>query len=81
MITEQDDYRLRVDLQDFEGGTAYAEYSIFSVGTPVLKYRLTLGGYEADSTAGEECVKVIIIGGRLEQIWSSFCINMTLHFS
>ena len=36
---------LRVDLEDFENETRYANYSTFAVGNETDKYRLTVGGY------------------------------------
>ncbi|CAH3132797.1 unnamed protein product [Pocillopora meandrina] len=36
---------LRVDLEDFEGNTAYAEYKIFGVMSEKDKYKLILGSY------------------------------------
>ena len=41
---------LRVDMEDFEGGSAYAEYSLFGVRSEHDKYRLILGSY---NTAGD----------------------------
>ena len=37
--------RLRVDLEDFEGNTAYAEYDGFGVMSENDKYKLMLGDY------------------------------------
>ena len=44
-LTSQDNYTLRVDLWDWEGNTAYAEYSSFDVGDEGTNYRLTVSGY------------------------------------
>ena len=41
---------LRVDMVDFEGGSAYAEYSFFGVRSEHGKYQLILGSY---NTAGD----------------------------
>ncbi len=38
----------RVDLEDFEGNTAYAEYSTFGVMSENEKYKLILGSYSGD---------------------------------
>ncbi|XP_035686085.1 ficolin-1-like [Branchiostoma floridae] len=50
-LTAQGGYELRVDLEDFEGNTAYAKYSNFSVEDEGHLYRLTVGGYSG--TAGD----------------------------
>jgi len=42
-------YKLRVELEDFEGEKRYAEYSIFSVKSGTDKYRLTVGGYTGNA--------------------------------
>ncbi|XP_069107650.1 microfibril-associated glycoprotein 4-like isoform X1 [Argopecten irradians] len=42
---------LRIDMGDFEGHTAYAKYSSFSIGDAHDKYRLTVSGYTG--TAGD----------------------------
>ena len=36
---------LRVDLEDFEGNTAYAEFDMFGVMSEDDKYKLILGRY------------------------------------
>jgi len=50
-LTKNNDMMLRVDLEDKEGNTAYAEYTTFSVGPASDKYRLNVGGYSG--TAGD----------------------------
>ena len=37
--------KLRVDLEDFSGKSAYAEYNVFGVGDEGSKYKLSLGTY------------------------------------
>ena len=37
--------KLRVDLEDFSGKSAYAEYNVFGVGDQGSKYKLSLGTY------------------------------------
>ena len=51
-IVSQGDYALRVELEDFEGNTAYAEYSSFTIAGEPDKYRLSVSGYQSSSTAG-----------------------------
>ena len=44
-LTSREEYKLRVDLEDYEGNTYYAEYDSFKVASEGGKYRLSLGGY------------------------------------
>ena len=46
-LTSDDNSLLRVDLEDFEGNTAYAEYNKFGVMSENNKYKLILGLYSA----------------------------------
>ena len=50
-LTKEQSNTLRVDLGDFDGNTAYAQYSTFSVGNSTTEYTLTVGGYSG--TAGD----------------------------
>ncbi|XP_022107428.1 microfibril-associated glycoprotein 4-like [Acanthaster planci] len=50
-LTAQGEYRLRVDLEDFENITAYAEYDTFRVADGRDSYQLTAIGYSG--TAGD----------------------------
>ena len=52
LLTSQGVYELRVDLWDFEGGSAFTEYASFNVDDEAAKYKLTLGAYSTTSTAG-----------------------------
>ena len=40
---------LRVDLEDFDGNTRFAEYSTFSIGNALTQYNLTVHGYTGDA--------------------------------
>ena len=44
-LTSDNNSMLRVDLEDFEGNTSYAEYSMFGVMSENDKYKLILGNY------------------------------------
>ena len=44
-LTVSGGYKLRVDLEDIHGKTAFAEYSSFSVTNETAKYQLNLGKY------------------------------------
>ncbi|EDO49905.1 predicted protein [Nematostella vectensis] len=51
-MTSQRGYRVRFDLEDFEGNTRYAEYDDFRVGDETTKYKLvSVGTYSG--TAGD----------------------------
>ncbi|XP_020907413.1 ryncolin-4 isoform X1 [Exaiptasia diaphana] len=50
-LTHQAKNRLRVDLMDTKGKTAYAEYDYFAVASERAKYKLSLGTYSG--TAGD----------------------------
>jgi len=50
-LTVSTSNRLRVDLEDIHGATAFAEYSSFSVASENAKYQLSLGSYTG--TAGD----------------------------
>ena len=43
--------QLRIDMQDFDGNSRYAQYANFSVGDSVSKYTLSVSGYSG--TAGD----------------------------
>ena len=44
-LLTRDKQELRVDLEDFNGNTAFAKYSTFAVGAESEKYKLTTEGY------------------------------------
>jgi len=44
-MTSRRKNRLRVDLEDFEGNTRYAEYDVFFVDDEANKYKITFGNY------------------------------------
>ena len=44
-LTNSSNYKLRVDLEDMSGNTAYAEYSVFKVGNEATKYQLNVRNY------------------------------------
>ena len=47
-LTVSSSNKLRVDLEDIYGATAFAEYSSFSVASESAKYRLSLGNYTGE---------------------------------
>ena len=48
-LTNSDTLKLRVDLEDWEGETRFAEYDMFAIGNEATKYRLSLGSYSGTS--------------------------------
>ncbi|ESO94572.1 hypothetical protein LOTGIDRAFT_118333, partial [Lottia gigantea] len=49
MMTKQKQYTLRIDMWDWEGNKAYAEYTSFSLEDENQQYRLHVGGYHGDA--------------------------------
>ncbi|CAH3139616.1 unnamed protein product [Pocillopora meandrina] len=52
-----DEVILRVDLKDFEGNVAYAEYATFKVADEATKYQLLVGGY--NGSAGDSMTAML----------------------
>lgn len=48
LLTREGKKRIRVELTDTEGETAYAEYDFFSVSSERNEYRLGLGYYNGE---------------------------------
>ena len=44
-LTDNESYKLCVDLQDFAGNTGYSEYDLFKIASGGEKYRLSVGSY------------------------------------
>jgi hypothetical protein len=48
-IREHDPYILRVEMEDFENRTRYAEYQSFTIGNAKSKSRLDIDGYSGNA--------------------------------
>ena len=48
-ITHQGRYELRIDMADFGGNVAYANYGDFYIGDKETNYQLTVGAYSGDA--------------------------------
>nr|XP_039257821.1 microfibril-associated glycoprotein 4-like [Styela clava] len=48
-LTRDNDYELRIDLEDWDGNKKYAKYSHFKIGGRNSKYTLSVGGYTGDA--------------------------------
>lgn len=48
-LTSRATYSLRVELQDWEGNEAYAQYEHFQLGSEAQLYRLSLSGYSGSA--------------------------------
>ena len=61
-LTSDYNSMLRVDLEDFEGNTAYAEYNMFGVRSENEKYKLNLGSYSRGNlkSAFLACVRLSV---------------------
>ncbi|CAH0716523.1 unnamed protein product, partial [Brenthis ino] len=49
MLTNNDDYMLRVELEDFDGNKRYAQYSHFKIYSEGEYYKLEIDGYEGNA--------------------------------
>ncbi|XP_026481689.1 angiopoietin-1-like [Ctenocephalides felis] len=49
MLTNNEDYALRVELEDFEGNKRYAQYSHFKIYSEAEYYKLEIDGYEGNA--------------------------------
>ncbi|XP_050361393.1 angiopoietin-related protein 2 [Nymphalis io] len=49
MLTNNDDYMLRVELEDFDGNKRYAQYSHFKIYSEAEYYKLEIDGYEGSA--------------------------------
>ena len=49
-LTKKKSYKLRVELETFDGSSAYGEYLNFAIGYPISSYRLHISGFSG--TAG-----------------------------
>ena len=49
LLTAKRNYKLRIDLQDWEGRRRHAEYARFSISSSADKYRLAVGTYSGDA--------------------------------
>nr|XP_012225823.1 PREDICTED: angiopoietin-related protein 2-like [Linepithema humile] len=49
MLTNNEDYTLRVELEDFEGNKRYAQYSHFKIYSEGEYYKLEIDGYEGNA--------------------------------
>ena len=61
LTSEINNKRLRVDLEDFEGNTSYAEYDMFGVMSENDKYKLILGNYSGMKAFPSCCTVKICI--------------------
>lgn len=62
-LSVQGNYELRIDLEDFENSTAYAQYGTFGVGLFSVDpdddgYPLTVGDYSGNAGMHKNCKKV-----------------------
>lgn len=57
ILTSSKKYRLRIELEDYDGFTSFAEYSTFSIASSAEKYRLTVLGYYGNAGEKREQVR------------------------
>lgn len=49
LLTSKRNYKLRIDLEDFEGAKRHAEYTRFSISSSADNYKLAVSGYSGDA--------------------------------
>ena len=49
MLISQGHYELRIDLEDWEGETRYAKYTVLHLGDARKKFELTVDGYTGNA--------------------------------
>nr|XP_041632452.1 angiopoietin-4 isoform X2 [Drosophila kikkawai] len=49
MLTNNEEYTLRIELEDFEGNKRYAQYSHFKIHSEADYYKLEIDGYEGNA--------------------------------
>lgn len=59
LLTSNRNYKLRIELEDFDGDKRFAEYAQFTVGSATDNYRLNISGYSG--TAGMYPFMYIIV--------------------
>ena len=79
-ITQSGNWVLRVDLEDFNGDTAYALYDSFHIGDAASNYRLSIGshsGTAGDSMAGSYSLNNMQFStyDRDNDVWGSNCAD------
>ncbi|CAC5359331.1 Fibrinogen C domain-containing protein 1-A,Ryncolin-1,Tenascin,Fibrinogen C domain-containing protein 1-B,Fibrinogen C domain-containing protein 1 [Mytilus coruscus] len=57
-ISSGGNYKLYIELEDFDGNKKYAEYNRFSVGDAASNYILRVSGYSGSSTAGDSLLRI-----------------------
>ena len=55
---------LRIDMEDFDKNTEYTKYSSFKIGNADSNYKLTVGGYNRTSTAGDSLMCQVVDGNK-----------------
>ena len=60
-LTKSERYKLRVDLEDTAGKTAFAEYDMFAVTSERTKYQLGIGTYSGIPIMNVRPVVVIVV--------------------
>ena len=75
-LTSDNNIMLRVDLEDFEGNTTYAEYNMLGVLSENDKYKLLLGSYSGNSVRFLKILWVKTIARIAESLRSEFINNL-----
>ena len=60
-LTNQTNNTLRVELEDFDGNTAYAEYNTFAVADEADNYRLSVAGYTGNHEVWRSLINSVVL--------------------
>lgn len=79
-LTSQDDYELRIDLQDYNGTKATAEYESMMVSDYRSNYRLLVGSFKANGSAGKQISRKITTDNLILFKMKIICSILFFHF-
>ena len=78
-LTKEGKNKIRVDLEDIEGNTAYAEYDMIIVASERAKYQLSLGTYSGEGIKLKYMKPVTIYTAKFKFPFIPFILNNGRH--
>ena len=68
-LTNSERVKLRVDLEDWNGNTAHAEYDNFAVSNEATKYKLNLGTYSGENITDVMFMVLLLTTTSEKSLW------------